>query len=213
MIEFKISYVSERDIDLMMVQELSSSIQFTSFVLSKVNLSEFKKIIQISHSLMHPTLGESDIVVKLDMGTHTHALFIENKIDAPAMQNQYQRYTIRAEEGLQKGEFNAYTILLIAPIRYLETNEEASKYPNRLSYESMLEYMGSNTVNASAYKSYLLHMAIDKEKSDYVPTPDENVTRFWQKYYSYKIQHFPHLIFMRLRVQEDQKPAGLGLEP
>ena len=198
-----LSYVSERDMDLLFIQEISSSEKFLSFILDKINLVGFKNIDSVSHSLMHLTLGESDIVVILNMENHKHAILIENKIDALAMVNQSSRYQLRAEEAIKKGEYDDCSIMIFAPKRYLESNVEAGKYPNQLSYEEILEYLKTNGTQSKAYKTHLLKMAIEKEKAGYVPQADEKVTLFWQKYYSYKNQHFPHLI-----LNEIEGPRG-----
>ena len=128
--QIKLSYISERDIDLLIIQEISSSKDFLFFLMNKLNINNSGEIISIFHSLMHPTLGESDIVVVLNIYGIRHALFIENKIDAIAMKNQYQRYVLRAEEGLSKKEYDRYSIMIMGPKRYLDSNSEASKYPS-----------------------------------------------------------------------------------
>lgn len=92
---------------------------------------------------------------------------------------------------------------MLAPKRYLDSNLEASKYPSKISYEEILEFIEKNETHAKAYKAHLVQMAIDKEIAGYVPQADEKVTLFWQKYYSYKNQHFPHLI-----LNEVQGPRG-----
>ena len=201
--QFKLSYVSERDIDLLFIQEISSSEEFLSFILDKINLEGFKTIYSISHSLMNPILGESDIVVVLEKENYKYAILFEDKIDALAMENQSKRYHLRAEEGIKKGEYDDYSVVIIAPKRYLESNVEAGKYPNQISYEEILDFITNSAAHAKAYKTYLLQLAIEKEKSGYVPQPDEKVTLFWQKYYSYKNQHFPHLI-----LNEVEGPRG-----
>ena len=203
MMETKFSYVSERDIDLLIMQELTNPGLFLLFVLNKVNIKSFNEIYSISHSVMHPTLGESDIVMILNADKHKHAIFIENKIDADAMENQYQRYVLRAEEGIKKGDFQEYSIFIMAPKKYLETNLEASKYPHKISYEEILEYIDKNPTHGLLIKTKLLEMAINKQESGYIPLPDEKVTLFWQQYYSYKNQHFPHLI-----LNEVEGPRG-----
>ena len=66
-----------------------------------------------------------------------HALHIEDKIDAVAMPRQPERYDLRAQKDIAAGEYDTYSVLIVAPEKYLRKNKEAQKYPSRLTYEQM----------------------------------------------------------------------------
>lgn len=202
--DIKLSYLMERDIDLMLVSEFSKNQTFLSFVLKSVGICrETFNILIIEHSKMHPILGETDIHITLSDSIIKHALFIENKIDAPTMDRQYNRYIQRAEEGIITKEYDAYSVILFAPNDYLKSNAEASKYPNQISYERLIDFLKEDQSHSSNFQLTLLKQAIHKQKSGYTPKKDENVTLFWQKYYAYKNAHFPHLL-----LNEVEGPRG-----
>lgn len=77
------------------------------------------------HSKRDSEYGESDIVFILNVNGKRHALHIEDKIDAIAMQNQSGRYNYRAEKDIAAGEYDLYSVLIVAPEKYLEANAEA----------------------------------------------------------------------------------------
>ena len=95
---------------------------------------------EIHHSQMDND-GESDVFAIIKCGKERIGLFIEDKIDAIAMPDQHGRYIKRAEKGLRT-QYDEYRIVLIAPDGY--DNEEARKYENRISYETLKEMAKDN---------------------------------------------------------------------
>lgn len=57
-------YVSERDIDLLLLEELMVSRPFSSWLAlrSGLDLSPCAELVGAWHSVTHPTLGESDLI-------------------------------------------------------------------------------------------------------------------------------------------------------
>lgn len=203
-VDIGLSYLMERDIDLIFLRELSCNEKFLQLILNEIGIShETFNILKIEHSKMHPILGETDIHITLSDNKNKYAILIENKIDAPAMDRQYNRYIQRADEGIVANEYDAYSVILFAPNDYLKSNSEASKYPNKISYESLIDFFKEDQSHSSIFPITLLDQAIHKQKSGYTPTKDENVTLFWQKYYAYKNAHFPHLL-----LNEVEGPRG-----
>jgi hypothetical protein len=93
----KVQSITERDIDLLLLEELNVSPDFSSWFYSKVMSGNPSPILKGAwHSVSDPELGESDLIAIYDNG---HAILIENKIDAVEQLKQAERYRLRGERG------------------------------------------------------------------------------------------------------------------
>lgn len=204
MLECKFSDVTERDMDLLFLEEMASSQDFLNIFLSKINLSD-ADICSVEQSKVDVEYGESDMTVIVEKDNCKYGILIEDKIDAIAMPHQYERYIARGEIGKQKGDYIDFFVFIIAPQKYLCENEEAQKYPNKVIYEECLEYFCSQTENRCIFKQQQIEQAIYKQKHGYQVIVNEAVTDFWNKYITYKEQHYPELWLVSKR-----GPKGLN---
>lgn len=78
------------------------------------------KIIDVEHSYVDAELGESDITVIIEKGNDKIGLLIEDKIDAPAMDLQPERYVERGLKGVKDKKYNSFKTFIIAPEQYLK---------------------------------------------------------------------------------------------
>ena len=90
----------ERDIDLLIMEEFVSNEDFANIFLKAANVRGAYKIEEVIHSKTDAELGESDIVLVLNINNKKHAIHIEDKIDAIAMPEQHDRYDKRAEKAI-----------------------------------------------------------------------------------------------------------------
>ena len=111
----KIDTTLERDIDLLILEEFISNPEFASIFLKAVGISDAYTIGTAIHSKMDAELGESDIVFVLNINGKRHALHIEDKIDAPTMSKQSERYYIRGNDGKKRGEYEKFYVFLVCP--------------------------------------------------------------------------------------------------
>lgn len=192
MLECKFSDVSERDMDLLFLEEMASSQDFLNIFLSRINLLG-AVVCSLEQSKVDVEYGESDMTVIVEKNGNKYGLLIEDKIDAVAMPNQSGRYIARGEIGKQNGDYIDFFVFIIAPKKYLEENEEAQKYPNKITYEECLEYFSLKTDNRSIFKVQQIEQAIYKQKHGYQVIVNAAVTDFWDKYITYKEQHYPEL--------------------
>ena len=118
---------------------------------------------------------------------------IEDKIDAIAMPEQYDRYVIRGNIGIENGDYESFDVFIVAPKKYLNENNEAQKYPNKVTYEECADYFRSMTDVLSFYKLQQIEFAINKQRNSYQVIEHTAVTDFWNKYISYQQDHYPHL--------------------
>ena len=122
-----------------------------------------------------------------------HGLLIEDKIDAIAMPEQYERYVIRGNIGIENGDYESFDVFIIAPQKYLETNQEAHNYPNQITYEECAEYFRGLSDARAIFKLQQIEFAINKQKSSYQVIEHAAVTDFWNKYIAYQKEGYPHL--------------------
>jgi len=123
-------------------------------------------------------------------------LLIEDKIDAIAQQEQASRYIERGNKGVANGDYDEYFLFVVAPKIYLDTNDEASKYPYCISYEEILRYFDSKDDNRSAFKASQIRQAIYKKESGYQPVVHYGVSDFWEKYVAYQQENHPELMLV-----------------
>lgn len=188
--------VFERDIDLLMINKFCNDENLVQYFSSKVGISNYF-VSNVQHSIMDEN-GESDITIILENDNNKIAFLIEDKIDAIAMPNQRARYDIRGHKGIENGQYNSFYVFIIAPKEYLETNNEAQKYENRISYEELL-----NLLNEDIYAKSLLEQAIEEKKKGYIVIENENVTRFWENYYKFIDENY-----LMLNINKVDSPRG-----
>ena len=189
----KVEAVTERDIDLLLLEELNVSDDFPAWLYSTVTKNNDKPSSKGAwHSISDPALGESDLVVIYD---NEIAILIENKIDAVAQPDQGRRYKARGSKGIENGLWSSFVTCMVAPNLYLQKEKDSNIYDATLSYEAISEWFSSkeNTDRRSAYKSYLINEAIEQNRRGYTVNPDERVTDFWSKYWELSIQQYPEL--------------------
>ena len=194
MVKCKFSDVSERDMDLLFLEEFVYSADFLNIFLSKVDLVG-ATVCEVEQSKVDVEFGESDMTVIVEKDEKKYGLLIEDKIDAIAMSNQSGRYVERGKIGVNNGDYEEYYVFIVAPKEYLLINEEAKKYPNQVTYEECLDYFCKLTDNRSAFKVQQIEQAIHKQKHGYQVIENKAVTSFWREYAKYQKAHHPELIF------------------
>ena len=189
----KVEAVTERDVDLLLLEELNVSDDFSTWFYSTVTKNNDKPSFKGAwHSISDPVLGESDLVAIYDNGM---AILIENKIDAIAQPEQGRRYKARGDNGIENGLWSSFVTCIVAPNLYLQREQDSSVYDANLSYEAIYDWFSSkeSTDGRSVYKSYLIKEAIEQNRRGYTVNPDERVTEFWSKYWALSIQRYPEL--------------------
>ena len=101
--EIRFDTTLERDMDLLIMEEFICSPPFAKIFLDAVDIRGAYTIEEAIHSMRDADLGESDIVFILKIGERRHALHIEDKVDAIAMDEQSDRYHRRAQKDIAAG--------------------------------------------------------------------------------------------------------------
>ena len=191
--KIKLDTTLERDMDLLIMEEFICSPQFAEIFLNTAGIQKDYTIEQVIHSMRDTDLGESDIVFILNIEGKRHAIHIEDKVDAMAMPNQCLRYSQRAEKDVATGKYDAYSILIVAPAKYLSDNQEAHKYEHQVSYEQLRSYFIAQNDLRSQYKLALIDHAVNDQKEGYQYEANPGVVNFCAAMDAYQKEHYPSL--------------------
>ncbi len=189
----KIEAVTERDIDLLLLEELNVSPDFSSWFYSKVtHRDDAPLLVGVWHSVTDAALGESDLLAIYGNG---HAVLIENKIDAAAQPEQGERYIKRGQKGIDSALWDSFSTCMVAPDLYFQKERDAKVYDETLSYEVIAEWFSSRSgdLPRNRWKRYLFTEAIEQNRRGYTIIPDERVTDFWESYWLLAQEKFPEL--------------------
>lgn len=178
---YKFDKIEERDVDFVVMRAFAELSGFSTLFLKKIGYYS-GSVVSIEHSFTDSELGESDITVILLIENKKFGLLIENKIDARAMKDQCSRYTQRGNKGINVGEYDEFAVFLVAPQSYIETNDEAQKYENRISYEDLVSFF---VETRRTYDAEIIRVAIDKQAQGYILHEVPAITEFWKKLYTY----------------------------
>lgn len=180
----KISGVSERDIDLLLLEEFMSSSDFQIFFLKQSKFKELKlTYIEAQRSVTDST-GESDLQISFkNENNQVIMLMIENKVNANFQKDQLQRYKERGNNYIKKHKIVDFETILVAPKSF--HNNETKGFDHRINYEDIVEYFKNNSKlgQRSTYKILLLNSAIEKSTSGYQMQADASVSKFWKDYW------------------------------
>lgn len=190
--EYKFRDISEHDMDMLFLEEFACSETFCRIFLDKIGIGN-SSLLLTWQSKTDEKLGETDMTVLFIYKGKKIALLIENKIDAIAMPEQPARYILRGDRGIKNNEYDEYYIFIVAPQEYLNKNEKAKEYPNRVSYEEIRNYFTPLNDLRSGFKIAQIDLAIEKQKKGYQAVKNLLVTEFWEKYVEYKNTYFPDL--------------------
>ena len=186
--------ITERDMDLLFVESISTDPGFCSLLIGKTDLNG-KPLLVISAELSKSdsSLGESDITAIVEIEGVKYGLLIEDKIDAIAMPQQHARYIKRGNKGIKDGEYDDFRVFIFCPEKYYRNNAEAKLYEHILTYEECKEYFESRQDLLSVFRSQQIEQALSKAKKPPTINVDEKANAFLKQYIQYQREHYPSL--------------------
>lgn len=196
--------VRERDVDLLILEEFSSSPSFLTWWLTEMG-SKYPStpssyhFSDAHHSLSLPGYGESDLVLRVtDSSSRVLGVLVEVKIDAPPQKDQAVRYQERGIDGKKCGLWNDFVTCIAARKSYLSAHgEEANLYNSQISLEDLKDWFDESrelSPERALYKQELLKEAIKKShhgKASVIAIPE--ITTFWAGYRKLANDEFPEL--------------------
>jgi hypothetical protein len=143
-----LTHATERDIDLLLVEELKCSPDFVRWLATKAQIESRSLGVSSTSEVVHSkrrthNRREIDITLKLvpSDGLPIY-LLIENKLDTSEQPFQAESYRDEAELLVQKREALAARTVLVCPSRYAEQNRSfAGKFDTVLPYEDIAHYL------------------------------------------------------------------------
>ncbi len=197
-----IAKIYERDMDLVLVEELESNGEFRVWLAARVYGTDcFHAHVHATHSVVDESNRESDVVFcfltppsALDEEPVRAAILLENKIDAIAQPNQGRDYRQRGNAGKDRGDWQEFRTCLVAPKAYLDAAHDRANFDESISYEEILAFFASRKERDERFrwKARLVGDAIFKKQSGYTPTISDAATAFVQAYHR-QAQAFPRL--------------------
>lgn len=156
-----VPWVVERDVDLVLVQLLQSSVEFRSWFARQVGLESSRDGFSGVRHSEYTDNGESDIEAGFETQTGLrHAVLIENKIDASMQDRQVERYYERGDSYLED-EWDAFTVCLVAPEAYVSRTHR-SQFEAIVTYEEILEETESLDYDGGEFVTDLLQRSLEK---------------------------------------------------
>ena len=190
----RVESVNERDIDLLLVEELEVSEEFREWIASRVwEEPKYQTKIGAWHSVTDAKLGETDVLYLFgSTGDSRAAVLIEDKIDAPPQPEQATRYRERGSQGENEHMWDEHRTCLLAPRKYLLSAKTAAHhYDSEIAYEEIMSFFLSRRTREErySYKAEVLRQGILQNRRGYQPSEDPALTRFAREYFEYCSQH------------------------
>jgi hypothetical protein len=172
----------EKMIDFAFLELLIVDQSFRQWVCDRV-LGGKHELVTARHSVNETSSGETDIesVWRDEEGGHV-AVLVENKVYAPFMPNQLERYQVRAQDGILAGRWSGSVVVLLAPRKYLENISpvEADFTDATISHEDVLEWLKAQDRPDLAFKIMLMERSVFFSKKGYMKLADTAMNDFWR---------------------------------
>lgn len=205
-----IATIYERDMDLVLVEELESNVEFRTWLVARVYGADcYLRHLGARHSVVDETNRESDVVFRFvadQCGAEVDkAILIENKIDAQAQPNQGAHYSVRGQAGTDRKDWSEFRTCLVAPRQYIKGSSDWTNFNEVVTYEEILAFFASRKLRDERYawKARLVASAIEKKASGYTPVISDEATAFVRHYYE-AAKAWPRLQM----VEPKPRPAG-----
>jgi hypothetical protein len=189
--------VTERDVDLLLVEDLKCSEGFRGWFLSHLamalgrepwqGLSSFRVRHSVSGVGKHA--GETDVEVSFAVAGVRVLVLVENKIDATFQPDQAQRYALRAREHVEQHKYDEALTLLLAPSGYLGSTSTCEEFDAAMSYEDVMKYLKEQATGDGelalryGHRLEMLKQAVERWRRGYTAVPDSTLTKLWADYY------------------------------
>ena len=195
-LHFDSSTVRERDLDLLLLEEMYVSATFRQWVAQKLSLPVDAEYAEGRH-MVRDAFGESDIELDFAIGAEVYRVIVENKIDARFQLDQAVRYTKRADHYVREKYCTSCQTVLLAPRDY--ATRRGAGFGKVLLYEELRDWYQQQGASDGRirWKTALLDIAIKKYQTDSTRSaqkqPNERANKFWYAYWTMAAQDFPEL--------------------
>lgn len=203
----------EWEVDFSIVQLLETSSDFRQWFVSQITPQH--DIEEYIGGVIHTNYageGESDIEFGFRTGTGEHHLvLVENKINASLQPNQVERYFKRGQFRVDRGNWDSFSVCLLAPKRYV-SQENKSEFEAVIHYEAVLDSLTELTHDSAEFFQAVIKStekkSITVEASDVLQSIGEyfqsktEISDFYQSIEGYKKR-------IAFRSNHPQHPDGI----
>lgn len=195
----------ERDIDLLLAEEITVSIAFAEWFKGKTRFADISAEFADVLVSMSDNIGESDLIVTYASQDGIQlAVLVEDKIDAPLQPDQASRYRLRAERDVTHGKYRDYTTILCAPEFYLAGSLKAKEFDATVSFEEIADFLLTDAdTPRSRYRALFLREASSRRVNNWERIVDDATEAFWSAAYEMAVAEFPILEMKPLKVTKD----------
>jgi hypothetical protein len=196
----------ERDVDMLLAEELRVNAAFGKWVMDKFGASA-DLVFPATHINVSVAEdgSEADVIATfITTSNLNHRLFVENKIDAILMPEQLERYVRRAEGDQRRQLVSGFSILFFTPAAYLET-----KLPNgvkQISFEEAAQALASQGDLRSQYRASLLMRALPirtpAARDAHVSATEPYIKEWWDRVYVMLDLEFPGFFIHKTAILE-----------
>ena len=195
--------ISEHDMDMLIMEEFICDGGFREIFLEKLEINDC--VVDKAYHSLSDTNGESDITFVVTVNGVKQGVLIEDKIDAPTMQKQSERYDIRGKNAIERGEYAEFYVFLVCPEAYWQEHKEDpnAQYKHIVFYEELRDYLLKKKDIRSQYKLQIIERALAVKKKGYQLVENRNVTNFWRDLQKLCEEKYPSLY-----MNYDGQPKG-----
>ncbi len=201
-----LTHATERDVDLLLVEEFKCSPDFVRWLSVKVTKAMDSVIDFTLSDVIHSkrrtyNRREIDICLKLTLtsGRATFVL-IENKLDTTEQFEQAESYRAEAALLVSSGEAESAYTVLVCPTQYARQYARfASKFDLSISYEEIFSFLAERARQPGElgarlqHRCEMLEQAITKSRRGYEVVPLPVIEQFNGKYVALALEKFPTL--------------------
>ncbi len=176
----------ERDVDLLLAEEIVVSPPFAKWLKCQTSFADREaEIVDVFVSRSDAT-GELDVVAIFEESNAAQrfALLIEDKIDAPLQPDQEYRYRLRAQREIDRGDYQAYEVILCAPSAYAAAHPQTAGFDCIISYEAIAAFLRDiDPTPRGQYRSNFIATATMRNANTWTRVSDEVTNSFWDAAY------------------------------
>jgi len=195
-----VSWIRERDIDLLLASELHSESGFSEWFFMKCGFpaTEFNSA-RIS---VTDAYGETDVFIEGKNEDSKVTILVEHKVGASFQFEQDLRYKKREQYITNEGDGIFANSVLIAPRKYILNSK--NNFAKQISFEEIVSELRSYQDPRSHFFADALEVGIKYQKRGYKKMVHDDTSSFWMDYYELAIAEFSKLKMRR----PDGKPSA-----
>lgn len=197
-----LTHATERDIDLLLVEEFAASPLFARAVLKAIDLGNLGFVqAAVLHSVRRLySRREIDISVRIQTHAGEVLLLIENKLDTSEQPRQAESYRAEAEE--QTTRHHLVRTVLICPQAYSAENRRFAKgFDHVVNYENLAAFFEARAARETgelagrlSHRGRMMRQAIEKQRRGYTQVIHPAKRQFTKRYVALAREIAPELV-------------------